>query len=71
MSQTDLILEFIKHDPATARKILQSYLQTVGDNEQQDRVRLAIEFLCNPDFRKKLEDFSFTQTYRPAEQDKR
>jgi len=58
-----LILEFPKENPTEARKILETYLQTVEDKDDQDRLRLVIEFLCDPEFRKKLEDFIFSQTY--------
>jgi len=64
MDEIQLIIEFIKHNPSVARGILESYLQTVGDNERHDRLRLAIEFFCDPVFREKLQDFSFNQTYR-------
>jgi len=58
-----LILEFARENPDEARKILEAYLQTVGNTDKQDRLRLVIEYLCDPDFRKKLEDFIFSQTY--------
>ena len=50
----------------TFKSFINEHIARTTDSLEIARLEIAREFFTNPDFRKKLEDWSFNMTYKPS-----
>ena len=56
-----MIMQFAKSNPASARSIIDGYIQKLTDPNKIAEMEVLREYLTNPEFKGNLENFTFSQ----------